>query len=54
MFDIFWYDNPNDIAELIKEKRNASRTEYFWLANSDVDYSKFNWRWVPNYHQKQY
>jgi len=54
MFDIFWYDNPNDIQNLIEEKRNLSKTEFFWLANNNVDYTDFNFRWLPKYHQKQY
>ena len=55
MFDIVWYDySDGDIESLITKAKQGSKTEYVWLANRDVDYSKFNFRWMPNRHQLQY
>ena len=56
MFDIYWYDydDCSNISELITKAKMSSRTEYIWLAHRSVDYSNFNWRWVPNYHQKNF
>ena len=56
MFDIYWYDydDCHNISELIIKAKTASRTEYVWLAHRSVDYSNFNWRWVPNYYQQHF
>ena len=55
MFDIVWYGyHDGDIENLIKKAKEESKTEYVWLANRDVDYSNFNFRWMPNRHQIKY
>jgi len=56
MFDIYWYDydDCNDIKHLIKSAVESSCTEYVWLAHRAVDYSNFNWRWMPYYHQRHF
>ena len=54
MFDIFYYDDINKIDGLITKCKQESRTEYFWLAHRDVDYTNFNWRWFPKFHQRKY
>jgi len=55
MFDIVWYDySDGDIESLITKAKQSSKTEYVWLAHRQLDYTKFNFRWMPNRHQLQY
>jgi hypothetical protein len=56
MFDKHWYDYDDctDIKKLIEEAKKNSRTEYVWLCHRAVDYSAFNWRYLPNRHQKHF
>jgi hypothetical protein len=55
MFDIVWYDySDGDIESFITKAKQSSKTEYVWLAHRDLNYRKFNFRWMPNRHQLQY
>jgi hypothetical protein len=55
MFDTYWYDYDNckDINELIAKAIAASKTEYIWLCHRAVDYTNFNLRYNPSYHQNK-
>ena len=55
MFDVIWYDyKDGDIEKIIQDAKKRSRTEYVWLANNNVDYTNFNFRFFPNRHQTKY
>ena len=56
MFDKYYYDYDDctSIEDLIKAAKEASRTEYVWLVHRAVDYSNFDWRFLPNRHQSKF
>jgi len=55
MFDVYWYDySCIDIVDVIEKAKSQSRTEYVWVAHIAVDYTNFNWHWLPNIHQKNF
>jgi hypothetical protein len=54
MFDCYWYDYADctDIEQIISQAVAKSRTEYVWVLHRAVDYTDFDWHFLPDRHQK--
>ena len=55
MFDTYWYDYEDckNIKEIINNAVASSRTEYVWVCHRAVDYTNFNFRFMPHRHQSK-
>jgi hypothetical protein len=54
MFDRFYYTYSDSFESCIAKCREIARTEYFWLCLDGLDYSGFNFQFLPERHQLAY